>query len=112
LVVQVDGVGLLVVRLGVGDAEVGEGVGDADADRLADGEADADRLGDGDWLAPLQTPPLMVNAVGLLKVPLQVPWKPNCVEAPVPSGAFHDMFVAVIAVPEAVQFADQPLLKV
>jgi hypothetical protein len=44
-------------------------------------------------------------------VPLQVPWKPNCWEPPVAIGAFHDMFVAVTAVPEAVQFADQPLLK-
>jgi len=44
-------------------------------------------------------------------VPLQVPWKPNCWDPPVGIGAFHDMFVAVRAVPEAVQLADQPLLK-
>jgi len=40
-----------------------------------------------------------------------VPWKPIWVEAPVASGAFHDMFVAVTAEPEAVQLADQPLLN-
>jgi hypothetical protein len=30
------------------------------------------------------------------------------VDWPVPSGAFHGMFVAVMEVPDAVQFADQP----
>jgi hypothetical protein len=41
-----------------------------------------------------------------------VPWKPKDCDPPVGIGAFHDMFVAVMAVPEAVQFADQPLLNV
>jgi hypothetical protein len=37
--------------------------------------------------------------------------KPIWVEAPVPSEPFHDMLVAVIAVPDAVQLADQPWVK-
>jgi hypothetical protein len=116
LVVQLDGVGLLVVRDGVGDAVVRDGVGLAvvrDGVGLAvvrDGVG-LPVVGPVVGVAPLQATPFTVNAVGLLYVPLQVPWKPNDVDPPVLSGAFHDMLVAVMAVPDGVKFADQPLLK-
>jgi len=98
-----------VVRLGVGDAVVRDGVGDAVVrDGVGFADVGAALVG---VVPPLQVTPFTVNDAGLLYDPVQVPWKPNDVDAPVASGAFHDMFVAVSAVPEAVQFADQPLLK-
>jgi hypothetical protein len=55
----------------------------------------------------LQDTPFSVNAVGLEKVPVQVPLKPIWVDAPVPRLPFHDMFVAVMAPDVPLQLADQ-----
>jgi hypothetical protein len=55
----------------------------------------------------LHATPFIVNAVGLLNVPVQVPLKPSWVDAPVPRLPFHGMFVAVMAPEVPVQLADQ-----
>jgi hypothetical protein len=101
------GVGL-AVRVGVGLAvRVGVGL----AVRVGVGLAVRVGVALVGGVAPLQATLFTVNAVGLLNEPLHVPWKPISVDEPVGRLPFHDMLVAVRAVPEAVQLADQPELS-
>ena len=51
--------------------------------------------------------PFSENAVGLEKLPVQVPLKPIWVDAPVPRLPFHGMFVAVMVPDVPLQLADQ-----
>ena len=102
---------------GDGDGEgdrVGEAEGDGEADRdgEGDGDGEADRDGDGDGdcggVVPLQATPLILKSVGFGLLVVQVPLKPMAVDEPVASDWFQSRPVAVTALPDWLQLADQP----
>jgi hypothetical protein len=62
-------------------------------------------------VGPLHVTPFSVNPVGAVNDPVHRPLYPIWVDPPVARDPFHDMFVADSAVPEAVQLADHPWVK-
>ena len=88
-----DGVAVGVVAMGVG---VGVVVG------LAVGVVPT--VGVGVTLPP-QELPFNAKSVGVLLLPLKVPWKPNCNDPPAATAALYASFSAVTAVPLCVTWA-------